>query len=103
MKTKAMNAGDEKQVKRARRDEAFFDKQKNEDYKAVLSTRSGRRLLWTLMGDMGAEKQPFTGNNTTFFNCGELNAAKRIKTGIVEADQEAFFQMMREAKEEEDF
>lgn len=101
MKATVHNIADEKQVKKAQKNEKFIEKQKEEDYRAVLSTRSGRRLLWGLLGDLGLHEQPFTGNNTTFFNCGKLNSAQIILGNIVDADQEAYFQMMRESKDEE--
>jgi len=72
------------------------------DLKSVLSTNAGRRFIWRQLSIAGLFQNPFTGNNTTFFNCGKQEIAQRLLADVMEAEPSAFSKMQVEEKERQD-
>lgn len=94
------NAGDPRQVKNASRKEKQAREQEIADVAAVMSTEAGRRLLWRLLGYCGVFREVFAESpHRTAFNAGVRNVGVFVQAEIVEADETAFFLMIRESRE----
>lgn len=51
--------------------------QEAEDLKWLMSDKRGRRIMWSLLAFTGVFRQPFTGDNATFFNCGKMDVGQK--------------------------
>lgn len=84
---------------------ALFDKikerQERDDIAFILSTMQGRRFYWQLMAKCGIFEEPFTGNNTTFFNCGRGSVGRMLLADLNEIAPQAYLLMVEESKREE--
>lgn len=100
------NAADAAQVKAARRREQRVRERELNDVRAVLAITGGRRLLWRLMGKFGVNGSVFAEPNLMAYNSGKQDAGHLILAEVVEAQPEAYLQMMQEAakleKEDQD-
>jgi len=94
------NASDEEQIARAKRLEAKQRSEELADLKMILSTASGRRLLWRILDKGGLWKTVYhpTGSQMNI-NVGMQNAGLFMQSEIVEADEDAYFTMQREARQ----
>lgn len=54
------------------------EKQLGNDYRAVMNTPEGQRLLRHIVGHCGIYNQSFTGNSETFFREGKRNIGLKI-------------------------
>lgn len=43
----------------------------------LMSEKEGRRFMWRLLSFTGAFRNPYTGDNTTFFKCGMMNVGQK--------------------------
>lgn len=96
------NAADEGQVTAASKKEKLGRNRELDDLKRILSTDFGRRFVWRLLVRAGAFKSAWAPSALIHFNCGQQDFGHYIIAEVEEADQEAFFQMMREAKADRD-
>lgn len=97
-----INAADPKQVEKARLKEVFGDRQLLGDFRSVLETYQGRRLMWWILEQAGIFKSSFTGNSTTFYNEGMRNIGLMVHAKIAEASPESILLMMQESKKREE-
>lgn len=96
------NAADENQVKSAKKDEKWKERQIEDDLKHLLKSPHFRRYVWRYLGVAGVFENSFTGNNTTFFNEGKRNIGNKIMSEICEIAPDAFVLMMQEANKEKE-
>lgn len=73
------NALDEEEADRQKR--IAYDRQV-QDMKWLMSTETGRRIMWDLLGFAGVHRDSFTGNSTTFYNEGRRSVGLHY-TGLV--------------------
>jgi len=94
------NASDEEQIARAKRLEAKQRSEELADLKMVLASPSGRRVFWRLMEWCGLGRTVYhpTGSQMNI-NVGMQNAGLFMQSEIVEADEDAYFTMQREARQ----
>ena len=94
--------------------EELFDKerkleeaQKNQnkqllfDYRSVLQTAEGRRVMWDIMSMCHLYSLSMTGNSNTFFREGERNIGLRVLGRILEANPGAYPDLMNENMEKQ--
>lgn len=68
------------------------------DMKTLLSMPEGRRVLWDLIGDCGVFKESMETNARSYVQMGMRNLGLSLINRVTDADQEAYFQMMRESQ-----
>lgn len=91
------NAGDEQQVAMAVEKEETARQKELNDLVEVLSTPSGRRLIWRIMGWCGIDSTPHRQTSElTYMAIGSGDVGRWLKSEVVEAGEELLFQMMRE-------
>lgn len=96
------NVADENEVKRAKSKEKLARDSELNDIRYLLQSQQGRRFLWRLMGFCGLHEDPsHQRGDMTHQNIGRGNVARFLLAEIVEANDEAYLQMMREAKQGE--
>ena len=94
------NAADEGQIKEAGNKVKFNRETELRDLQFVLQTRQGRNFLWRLMSHCRPECSAYDPHNgKQSYNIGKIDVGTFIKAEIIQADEESFFKMMREAKE----
>lgn len=98
LQEQAFNAADADQVKGRRKQEKLTQVQHDNDTRAVMSTREGRRYVWGLLGDAGVYRTSFTGNATTYFNEGKRDIGLRVLADITRACPEQYLVMQSEAQ-----
>lgn len=67
-----------------------------DDWKWLMSSPRGRRIMWRLLGWTGMYRSSFTGNSETFFREGERNVGLRVNAALLQADPQAYSSMMLE-------
>lgn len=93
------NAADPKQVKHAGRKEKDKRARELHDLKLLLTMPEGRRTIWRLMEQTGYMENPtHARGDMTHQNIGRADMGRFILSEIVEADENAFFTMMQEAR-----
>lgn len=95
------NAGDPKEVKKAARDERLEEKQLIEDYRSVLGTPQGRRLMTHILKKQDVWASTFTGNSNGMRLEGRREMSSELWKEIAKADIEAFILMIRESLQQE--
>ena len=94
------NAADRKQVRNASRKEKDLRERELDDLRAVLKSVEGRRLLWRLMGWSGFLANPsHQRGDMTHQNIGRADVGRFVLSEIMDANQEAYLVMQREAWE----
>jgi hypothetical protein len=98
------NAADEEQVVAAGRKEKRRRLRELNDLRAVLGTAEGRRVLWRLLEFTGPRRTAyaFTDTNQTHFNLGQQNVGLHLQAEIIQASDDAYLLMTREARHEEE-
>lgn len=95
------NASDAGQVKEAGKKENALERQKKDDLEAVLSTREGRRWMWSILSACGVFTNPADPSGSwTYFNCGKLEIGLALQKDVAALFPETYFTMMREAQAE---
>lgn len=95
------NAADAGQVQEARGKEKRGRARDLEDLRRLLAEDFGRRVLWKLLGHCGIGQTVRGVNDSdTNYNAGKQDVGHHILGLIVQADEEAYFKMMREAQKE---
>lgn len=72
--------------------------QDESDTVAVMSTRSGRRLVWRIYNGSGFLSQSFTGNSMTFFKEGRRSVGKQLYDELMDICPDLYAQMVSENK-----
>lgn len=93
-----MNIADKEQVKEHGRKERYRRKRDLADMRELLATRQGRSVLWKFLEHSGVHKSIWEPSAKIHYNAGVQDFGHYIMAEIVEADQEAYFLMQREAK-----
>ncbi len=97
------NAADPKQVRSARKREKIQRRREVEDIKWVMSAPPGRRFVWYLLSKFGVtvgERRSVLSQSQANmgWKSGMQDAGHEIEGDIVEADEEAYYAMIREAR-----
>lgn len=92
------NAADQKQVERANRKDRDRRKRELDDLRDVLSTAPGRRLLWRLLGHCRVFESIWHPSALIHANAGKQDVGHYIISEIVDANEDAYFLMMKEAR-----
>lgn len=93
------NAADAQQVKEADTKEKRASERELKDFRAVMETAPGRRLIANMLDFCGFQKSSFTGNSTTFFNEGKREVALELWRRINASAPDLYFQMIADAQE----
>lgn len=92
------NAGDAAQVKAAKEAERFMADERLNDWRAVLATPEGRRVLWRVLEQCNTNKSVFAVDHGTIsYRAGWQDAGHYVLAEIDDADPRAFFRMSEEA------
>jgi hypothetical protein len=99
---KPYNAGDPAQVRERSERIKSVEKLELTDFKAVLDTPEGRRVLWRLLTFCHIYESSFHPSSQIYFNEGVRSVGLKILADIQAVDPEKYLQMMREnySKEE---
>lgn len=92
------NAADVKQVKKAGDVEKNRRRQELLDIKSVMETESGRRLIWRIVNvicHVDSQSSEHSGSQT-YFNEGERNIGRILKSDVYEAAFDEYQKMERE-------
>lgn len=83
------------------RDERDKHERKSEldDFKWLMSSRRGRRIVWRLLEKTGMFRTSFTGNSETFFREGMRNVGLILIAQINEACPEQYTLMVQEQRD----
>lgn len=68
------------------------------DWKWLMSSKQGRRLVWGLLAETGIYQSSFTGNSETFFREGRRDIGLKVLAKIHATGPEAYVQMLTESK-----
>jgi len=91
------NASDKEQVKKAGTKEYLREKQKKEDLQAILGSVEGRRFLWSVLEKCGVFQSIWTPSAQIHYLAGQQDIGHWLMAQIVDADQDAFLKMQKEA------
>ena len=69
---------------------------RDEDLRFVMSTETGRRFMWDLLGRTGLYQTSFTGNSETFFREGRRAVGLEQLAHITTACPTEYMAMMKE-------
>jgi hypothetical protein len=69
------------------------------DFRTVMSTDAGRRVIWQLLVDAGIFRLSWTGNSETFFNEGQRNLGLKYLTKCETLCPNSYIDMMKESLE----
>lgn len=95
------NAADEHQVKQARMNEKMIRERELNDLRYLLASPQGRRFLWRVMARCKTFESIWEPSAKIHFNAGQQDLGHFVMAEIVAADENAFLQMMKEAKQGE--
>jgi len=95
----APNAADPSQVKQAGRKDQDRAIRFARDLKAVLGTREGRNVLWHYLGACKVFESVWHPSALIHAQAGRQDVGHEIMKDINDTDQDAFFLMMREARD----
>lgn len=94
------NAADRRQVEAASRRQKDARRQELEDVKVVLSSRPGRRFVWRLLEQARIFASVMAADGVIQYQAGRQDFGHELMALLEQADGEALFTMMREAREE---
>jgi hypothetical protein len=100
-KAAVTNAADRTQVERAGKRVENERLQELNDIRTVLSTASGRRLLWRFMERCKTFSTVWEPSAKIHYNAGQQDVGHFIMAEIMEADANVFSKMMKEHKGKE--
>lgn len=73
--------------------------QRDADTRWLMSHPQGRRLMWSLLTDLGLYRTPYAGEaNRTNFNLGQHSVALQINADLVRCAPDEYDLMAREAR-----
>jgi hypothetical protein len=99
LKPLVRNAASEKQVKAATFEDEERRRQETNDLRQVLSSKEGRRVMWRFLSFCRAFASVWDSSAKIHYYAGQQDVGHFLISEIEEADQDAFFLMMKEAKE----
>lgn len=92
------NAADEEQVKQAKSREKGFRERELNDIRYILQSPQGRRFIWKLLTHCKVFESIWSGSALIHHNSGRQDVGHFVMAEIVAANEDAFLQMMKEAK-----
>ena len=93
------NAADPQQVKRAGRRERDKRRRTTDALKATLATPAGRITLWTLLERAGIFGSIYRQSSEIYYLAGRQDFGHELLASILEADEDGYLLMEREARE----
>jgi hypothetical protein len=97
---KAYDASDAENVKTSRQKDKNRQETEAEDLRKLLDTEWGRRIVWRILDKAGVHRISFSGNSTTFFNEGMRNIGCWFLDEVMDADTDAYLQVLKENRKE---
>jgi hypothetical protein len=94
------NTADKEQVKKAAQEEARIRQLQIDDVFFLLNHPQGRRFIWRYLGLCGVYRLSYTANSDTNFREGERNIGLKLMNDIMDANPDAYLQMINENKKE---
>lgn len=92
------NAASPDQVRAAKEAEQFMSDERLNDWRIVLSTPEGRRVIWRVLEQCNTNKSVFAiDHGTISYRAGWQDAGHYVLAEINEADPRAFLRMIEEA------
>ena len=77
--------------------------QEKEDFRWLMDSKQGRRVVWRLLGIAGIFRNPFSGERgTTDFNCGLQAIGQTLVAEIHEVCPHQYAQMVKEQQSSDD-
>ena len=101
MKHLVENASDEIEIGKANEIIKRRNLQNKEDMKFILRSQQGRRFLWRLMEHCKVFNSIYHSSSLIHYNAGKQDVGHFILAEIVNSDENALINMMKEAKGEE--
>lgn len=95
------NAADEDQVKDAKLKLKLSRDTELNDLRFILSSQQGRRFFYRLLAECRVFNSVWEASAKIHYNSGRQDVGHFIQAEIVEADQDAYFKMLTEAKRSE--
>jgi hypothetical protein len=72
------------------------NEQEKEDFKWLMGSKRGRRIVWRLLERTGVYRSSFTGNSETFFREGQRNVGLMLMAQINESSPDQYALMLKE-------
>lgn len=95
------NAADEEQVKEAGKRDRMRREAEIRDLKVVLSTKEGRRFMWRLLSHCKVFGSIWEPSAKIHYSSGMQDVGHFVMAEVIDAQEEAFVLMMKEAKQGE--
>lgn len=95
------NAGDPQQVRAARKKERYTKLQQDADWKAVLDTAQGRRVLWHIMEQCKMFESIWEQSSRIYYNAGQQDIGHIILARVLEAHPVAYIEMLQNRLQED--
>lgn len=70
--------------------------QEKDDFKWLMGSKRGRRIVWRLLERTGVYRSSFTGNSETFFREGQRNVGLMLMAQIHEVCPDQYALMLKE-------
>jgi hypothetical protein len=67
-----------------------------DDFKWLMSSKRGRRIMWRLLEKTGVYRSSFTGNSETFFREGMRNVGLMLMAQVNEFSPDQYSMMLKE-------
>lgn len=96
------NAASERQVQKGKDKERRLEERLSADLRAVLSTTSGRRVMWRLLEECKTFESIWEPSAKIHYLAGRQDLGHFILAIIEKASVESLFQMMKEKKDYDD-
>jgi len=93
------NAASEDQQKEAKTKLIITRQTELNDLRFILSHPQGRRFMWRMLSHFKVFASIWDNSAKIHYNAGKQDAGHFLQSEIVEADQNSYFKMMKEAKE----
>lgn len=90
------NASSKAQIAEAKMKEKLGRDQELNDFRVVLNTKEGRRLVWRLMGKCNVFATVWDPSAKIHYNAGRQDLGHFIMAEVIAADENLLFQMMKE-------
>lgn len=90
---------EDKEERQKERQDEYKRKREREmnDLRKILKTPEGRRVIWRLLEEAKIFQSVFTGNSGTYYKAGYSDFGRFILSEVLEANKNAFTQMMNES------
>ncbi len=92
------NAADPQQVRRAERKTRDLERQYLEALREVMHTYAGRHVMRTQLEHAGIFRSIWDPSSRIHYNAGQQDAGHRLQAELVQADEDAYELMEREAR-----